>query len=237
MIGKNDYVSVVYDEKRTPKTDYPLELASYLFTRFDMKEGAKLLEIGCGRGDFLEAFRELGVDCYGLDLAESAVKKLRHLQVKKADVSKEPFPFEDDTFDIVYHKSLIEHLYSPEHLMRETYRVLKPGGRVIILTPDWVSQVKVFYDDFTHCRPYNMASLHDVLQVYGFSEITTERFYQLPVLWSTPGLKMPCKLLQIVLSTPNARRLAKISGIKFFRWAVELMVLGNGVKEEGAAGS
>ncbi len=118
MIGKNDYVSVVYDEKRTPKTDYPLKLAFYLFARFDMKEGAKLLEIGCGRGDFLEAFQELGADCYGIDLAESAVKNLCHLQVKKVDVSKELFPFEDNTFDIVYHKSLIEHLYSPGHLMR-----------------------------------------------------------------------------------------------------------------------
>ena len=231
MRGKNDYVSVVYDEKRTPKTDYPLKLASHLFTRFDMRKGAKLLEIGCGRGDFLEAFQELGADCYGLDQAESAVKKLRHLQVKKADVSKEPFPFEDNAFDIVYHKSLIEHLYSPEHLMRETYRVLKPGGRVIILTPDWVSQMKVFYEDFTHCRPYDVNSLRDVLQIYGFSEIETELFYQLPALWRYLGLKIFSKLLQIILSTPNARKLTKTSGIKFFRWSVELMVLGSGVKK------
>ena len=231
MTGKNDYISVVYDEKRTPKTDYPLKLASYLFNRFDMKKGVKLLEVGCGRGDFLEAFQQLRADCCGLDQEESAVENLGHLQVKKADVSKDPFPFEDNTFDIVYHKSLIEHLYSPEHLMRETYRVLRPGGRVIILTPDWVSQMKVFYEDFTHCRPYDATSLHDVLQVHGFSEIMTERFYQLPVIWSHTGLKILCKLLQILLSTPNARRLTKTSGIKFFRWAVELMVLGSGVKK------
>lgn len=224
-------MSVVYNEKRTPKTDYPLKLASYLFTRFDMQKGEKLLEIGCGRGDFLKSFQQLGADCYGLDLAESAVAQLRHLQVKKADVSKESFPFEANAFDFVYHKSLIEHLYSPDHLMRETYRVLRPGGRVIILTPDWLSQMKVFYGDFTHCRPYDVNSLHDVLQVYGFSDITTERFYQLPVIWRQPWLKILCKVLQIVLSTPNARGLARITGIKSFRWAVELMVLGTGVKK------
>ncbi|MBI4284060.1 MAG: class I SAM-dependent methyltransferase [Chloroflexi bacterium] len=231
MTGKNDYVSVVYDERRTPKTDYPLKLASYLVNRFALKKGDKLLEVGCGRGDFLEAFQRLGIDCYGLDQAVSAVENLGHLQVKKADVSIEPFPFEGNAFDVVYHKSLIEHLYSPEHLMRETYRILRPGGRAIILTPDWVSQMKVFYEDFTHCRPYDVTSLRDALQIYGFSEITTERFYQLPIVWSYPGLKILCKVLQIMLSTPNARSLTRISRIKLFRWAVELMVLGTGVKK------
>ncbi len=98
------------------------------------------------------------------------------------------------------------------------------------MTPDWVSQMKVFYEDFTHCRPYDAASLHDVLRIYGFSEIETELFYQLPVLWRYPGLKILCKLLQITLSTPNARKLTRTSGIKFFRWSVELMVLGAGIK-------
>jgi len=56
-------------------------------------------------------------------------------------------------------------------------------------------------------------------------------FYQLPALWRYPGLKIFSKLLQIILSTPNARKLTKTSGIKFFRWSVELMVLGSGVKK------
>ena len=230
MTEERDYVSVVYNEKRTPKTDYPPKLASYLFTRFGIKKGAKLLEVGCGRGDFLEAFQQLGADVYGLDRSETAAANLAQLQVKKTDVSIESFPFEDNTFDIVYHKSLIEHLYSPDNLMRESYRVIRRGGRVIILTPDWPSLMKVFYEDFTHSRPYDTTSLRDVLQVYGFSEITTERFYQLPVIWRQPWLKGICKVLQIVLTTPNARWLTKITGIKFFRWTVELMVLGTGVK-------
>lgn len=215
----NDYVSVIFDERR-PRTNYPPKLASYLFTRFDI--GGKLLDIGCGRGESMEAFRELGVDCWGLDIADSAIKK----QVKRVDVSREGFPFKDNTFDIVYHKSLIEHLYNPDNLMRETYRVLKPKGRVIILTPDWWSQLKVFYGDFTHCRPYDVGSLSDMLRVYGFWEVVTERFYQLPILWRYPSLKIFSKLLQMILSTPNARK----SGIKFFRWSVELMVLGTGLK-------
>lgn len=228
---KNDYVSIVYDEKRKPKTYYPLELVSYLSNRFNIEKGSKLIEIGYGRGDFLDAFHQSGVECFGIDLCESSVKNLSHLQVKKADIVKDAIPFDDNMFDVVYHKSLIEHLYSPCHLMRETYRILKPGGRVIILCPDWNSQIKVFYNDFTHCRPYTTAALHDVLQVYGFSEVNTELFYQLPMLWKYRNLKIFSKLLQAVLSTPKARYLTEITGIKFFRWSVELMVLGTGIKK------
>jgi len=195
-----------------------------------MQQNDRLLEIGCGRGEFLQAFNQLGLNCCGVDLCEYRDKESYYLQVEKIDVSKDTFPFEDNTFNFIYHKSLIEHLYLPDHLMCETYRVLKSGGRVIILTPDWVSQTKVFYEDFTHCRPYDVTSLKDLLQYYGFSGIYSELFYQLPILWRYPGLKILGKLLQCIISTPTARKLTNLTGIKFFRWSVELMVLGTGVK-------
>ena len=226
-----DYISVVYDEARTPRTDYPFKLASYLTSRFNWGKESKLLEIGCGRGEFLDSFLQLGFDCSGIDLSNYIATDLKNIiNIEKADVSKDNLPYEDNYFDIVYHKSLIEHLYSPDQLMKETYRVLKPGGRVVILTPDWVSQMKVFYEDYTHSRPYDINSLRDLLHVYGLSKVETELFFQLPVLWYHPSLKIFSLFLQIIMSTPTARRLTKISGIKFFRWSVELMVLGTGVK-------
>lgn len=225
-----DYVSVVYDEKRTPRTDYPSKLVLYLFNRFNLKEKQKLLEIGCGRGEFLTAFQKLGLDCYGADMCDSSVKISGKLDVKKTDISKDKLPFEDNTFDIVYHKSLIEHLHSPINLMEETLRVLKPGGITIILTPDWASQMKVFYEDFTHFRPYDMTSLRDLLEIKGFSNVSSELFYQLPLVWHYPFLKVFSKLLQLFISTPKARKLTKITKIKFIRWSVELMVLGVGYK-------
>lgn len=230
MLMSKDYISVIYNEKRTPKTSYPNKLANYLIRRFDIPPGASLLEIGCGRGDVLSAFHDAGLECYGVDREQSSVDLLKHLDVRKVDITKDRLPFEDNKFDIVYHKSLIEHLYSPDSLMEETYRVLKPGGRVIILTPDWVSQMKVFYEDFTHSRPYDCTSISDLLEIYKFNDIISEKFYQLPVVWSFPILKIICRFLQIFLSTPMARKLTKLTRIKFFRWGVELMVLGTGVK-------
>jgi ubiquinone/menaquinone biosynthesis C-methylase UbiE len=226
----SDYVGVVYDEARTPRTEYPFQMASYLFTRFHLYKGQKLLEIGCGRGEFLNAFQQLGMSCYGVDLSEYSFCHLKDIQVAKVDISQDVLPFENNSFDVVYHKSLIEHLYSPDHLMKETYRVLKPEGRVIILTPDWVSTMKVFYEDYTHSRPYTVTAVSDLLKVYDFKKIESELFYQLPILWRYPKLKIISLFLQMFLSTPAARYLTKVTGLKFFRWSVELMVLGTGEK-------
>jgi len=224
---KRDYLSVVYDENKKPKTDYPFKMASYIAKRFNFKRGQKLLEIGCGRGEFLLGFQRLGLNCSGCDLNKTIIENLK---IKRVDVSKEKLPYDDNSFDIVYHKSLIEHLYSPENLMKETYRILKPGGIVIILTPDWVSQMKVFYEDFTHSRPYDKTSLHDVLEIFGFKRAKTELFRQLPVLWKYPFLKFFSKFLSLIISTPLARKLTDLTKIKFIRWSVELMVFGYGLK-------
>jgi cyclopropane fatty-acyl-phospholipid synthase-like methyltransferase len=48
-----DFVDVTYDEGRLPLTAYPNKLARYLFDRYQLKQGDKLLDIGCGRGEFL----------------------------------------------------------------------------------------------------------------------------------------------------------------------------------------
>ena len=225
----NNYLDTIYNEERTPKTNYPYQLAKYLSRRFSLKQDGKLLEPGPGRGDFLLAFKKLGFECQGID-REIHPALAKEVELSKVNIEKEKFPFPDNTFDIVYHKSLIEHFYSPHHLMSETRRILKPGGKVIILTPDWVSTMKVFYEDITHCRPNDTTALKDTLTMYGFKNIEVERFYQLPLIWKYPILKVFTWLLRLFLSSLSARKLAEFTGIKSFRWSVELMVLGVGEK-------
>jgi len=225
-----DYVDVVYDEKRTPKTKYPAKLARYLSNRFNFKSGFKLLELGCGRGEFLEAFQKEGLDCYGVDLSSHCLENNPNLKVSCVDVVSVNLPYADNFFDVVYHKSFLEHFYSPDKIMKETLRVLKPCGQVIILTPDWASQMKTFYEDFSHCHPYTKDALRDLLEVFGFSNIKTENFYQYPAIWKYPVMKILSRLLQFLISISVARKLTKLTGIKYFRWSVELMILGYGEK-------
>ena len=152
------------------------------------------------------------------------------MEVKQCDLASDVFPYDDEYFDVVYHKSVLEHMYDPGNLMRETIRVLKPGGKLIILTPDWHTQWKNFFEDFTHSRPFDVIALSDLLKIYGFKNTIIEKFYQLPVIWKIPAIKGFSKLLQLIINVYGGRWLTKNTGINFFRWSVELMILGYGEK-------
>ena len=184
-----DYLAVVYDEKRRPRTAYPGQLARYLFDRFSLKSGMTLLEAGCGRGEVMEGFHRLGLQVSGIDGSPAAVEMLRAYAVRQVDLDQGIFPFPDNTFDVVYSKSVIEHFHDPSHFLSECIRVLKPAGQLITLTPDWVSQMPIFFDDYTHRTPFTVESLRDMLHIFGLKNVTSEKFYQLPILWRCPPLK------------------------------------------------
>ena len=220
----SDYVSTIYNEKVRPKTAYPLELCAHLVQRFNIPKKAKILDVGCGRGDFLEAFQTQGLEASGIDREPSAASVAPSVAVKYCDLEKDTFPFADGTFDVVFSKSVLEHLFNPEKFLLECRRILKPGGRIVLMTPDWVSQMKIFFDDYSHRQPYTVTGVKDVLDIFGFKETQAGLFYQLPVLWRYPALKILSRILQWVVPVTTKSR------IKFIRWSVELMVLGTGVK-------
>lgn len=65
------------------------------------------------------------------------------------DLQNINLPYNDSTFDCVFSKSFIEHFYYPEQIIQAIYRILKPGGTVITMTPDWDVIYKMFYEDYT----------------------------------------------------------------------------------------
>ena len=225
-----NYLKTTYSLKRAPKSNYPEQLVKYLADRFNLSQGMTLLELGCGRGDFLKQFRKIGMKCCGIDRDIAAKEYSPELDIRIADLAVEKFPFEDNSIDIIYHKSVIEHFYSPDHLMKQSFRVLKPGGKLIILTPDWVSQMEVFYEDITHCRPYDCSALSDVFSMFGFKNIQIEKFNQLPILWKLKMLRIVSGILSLFFNVRIGRKITKFTKIKFFRWSIELMVLGYGEK-------
>lgn len=227
---KLNYIETRYDVKSRPKSDYPSKLISYLAVKFNLNKGMKLLEIGSGRGDFLNAFDDFGIECYGIDIDPSAKKFTPNLDIQIVDITKDIFPYEDNTFDVIFQKSVIEHVYTPNHLISESIRVLKKGGKLIILTPDWESQYKVFYEDVTHCRPYTPVAMKETLNMFGLNDIKVEKFTQLPSTWNNIFLRSLAKFLNLLFGTKTGRWLSKKTGVKFFRWSVELMILGAGTK-------
>ena len=109
--------------------------AMYLRVRF----GARLLEIGCGSGRQLEFLRQLGWRVEGLDLDPVAVKvaSARGLTVHTGSLKEQNFP--DQYFDAVVSSHVIEHVHDPIGLLRECGRVLRPGGKLVVITPNTAS--------------------------------------------------------------------------------------------------
>ena len=64
---QRDYVAVTYNEKDRPFTQYPDKLAHYLSLRYELPKGSKILDLGCGRGEFLRGFIRCGLNGYGVD--------------------------------------------------------------------------------------------------------------------------------------------------------------------------
>lgn len=178
------YLETIYNEKDKPLTEYPKRLINYLFHRFEMKKNDKILELGCGRGEFLNEFINTGLEGHGVDISNFSKNFFPKLNFKKVDMANEQLPYEDNYFDIIYSKSLIEHFYYPEKIFQEAYRVLKPGGKIITLTPEWKYIYKSFYEDFTHRVPFTKISLRDIHEMTKFNSITVESFIQLPILFN-----------------------------------------------------
>jgi SAM-dependent methyltransferase len=216
------YLQTIYSEQTRPKTIYPVELAHRLKDMFQLKDGARLLDVGCGRGDFAAAFVEAGLVVDGVDW-EKVEGFAANVTFTAGDISG-ALPYADNTFDVVFSKSVIEHMDDVEHFVKENMRVLKPSGRLICMTPDWITCINIFYDDHTHKRPFTVTGMRDLLRIVGVKDVSSEIFYQLPVLWRHPWLIIFSKILQL------AGPVKKLHKNKFVRWSRELMVIGTGIK-------
>jgi len=218
----SNYLSVVYDEGSRPYTNYPEKLCHYLYQSFNLSPNMKLLEPGCGRGEFLLNFQKLGMNVQGVDISMEAKDYSSKLKIEICDVENEALPFQSNTFDVIFSKSFIEHLHNPEIYLQEAFRVLKPGGFLITLVPDWESNYKTYFDDFTHRTPFTKPSLRDAYKIFNFEDVSVYKFRQLPIVWKFPIINYFCAAISPLIPV-------RVNS-KFLRWSRELMLLGYGVK-------
>jgi SAM-dependent methyltransferase len=216
-----NYIDVTYNEKDRPITTYPEQLVDYLCDRYKLKPGMKLLDVGCGRGEFSKAFINKGLIVFSCDKDVSDFHK--NLNIKYFDV-EHGFPYLTNFFDVIFSKSIIEHVKDQDMFMKSYYSRLKQNGIAIIMCPEWNSQHEIFFNDYTHIKPYTIESLKDFMVVHGFKKVKSEKFYQLPVLWKYPKLKIISKILQLFVPVRIVPK------NKFIRWSIELMILAEGIK-------
>jgi len=101
--------------------------------------GLKVLEIGCGLGTDGAQFARAGADYTGIDLTEASIELARKrfelfgLKGEFRVADAEQLDFADDTFDLVYSHGVLHHTPDIEAAVREVHRVLKPGGRAVVM--------------------------------------------------------------------------------------------------------
>jgi SAM-dependent methyltransferase len=101
------------------------------------KERGSLLDVGCGNGTYLATMKELGWHTVGIETDEHAAEIARNrfgLDVRIGSLADAMFPA--DSFDAISLSHVIEHVYDPVALLTECCRILRPGGKLIVLTPN-----------------------------------------------------------------------------------------------------
>ncbi len=209
----------------------------WLLSQFERFVGARVLEAGCGIGNFTEQLLDRQrLICTDLDpyYAEIAGRRYAHLENVSASqldpsLAEDIEPVASEKPDTVIAMNVVEHVGDDEAVLKSYCDVLQPGGHVIVLAPahDWLFTE---YDRrLGHFRRYTRATLGERLKAAGFEVVHTQQFNRLGVLgwWAsgklgrkqfTPGqMKLFHRVLPIAKLVENIDSLPGLSVIAIGR--------------------
>ena len=139
-----------------------------------MFDEGPVLDVGAGRGYFLEALAARGIEAVGIDIREEAAEEGRRIGVEI--LVEDAFTSLQQRTDLagIYLSHLIEHLEPTrvDELLRLAARSLRVGGTIVVVTPnpgDWLTLSHVFWLDPTHVRPYPIELVGAMLEAAGFT--------------------------------------------------------------------
>lgn len=116
----------------------PSFFSKYINTLGKEATGSKILDVGCGVGQVVKALREKGLEAQGVDVSEPNIRKANEHVGHCTLYEGNQLPFRDNTFQSVGAFNVLEHVEEPEAFIRELVRVLKPGGRLVISSPNFL---------------------------------------------------------------------------------------------------
>lgn len=142
----------------------------------------RLLDAGCGPGMLLDAAKARGWAPTGVELCRWAARQARKNHGNEViEGSLETAHLPDGTFDAVTMLDVIEHLADPKQAIRDTFRVLKPGGVALLLTPDIDAPVSRLMGRWwwglrpAHLYYFSRATLSNLMKDAGFEIVAAPR--------------------------------------------------------------
>jgi 2-polyprenyl-3-methyl-5-hydroxy-6-metoxy-1,4-benzoquinol methylase len=155
------------------------------FLSRSLPTGARVLDVGCGRGVILGALADRGFEVHGVEISAEAVRgadsraKIR-IASRLADAG-----FDADSFDEVVVWHVLEHLPDPRGTLVEVRRILRPGGRLIVAVPNfaslqarWSGAAWFHLDLPRHLFHFPVSALRELLCATGF-EVESEHHFSL----------------------------------------------------------
>jgi SAM-dependent methyltransferase len=188
-------VQEYYEElwERLPEGLEPPDFARRLaFLRGELSASDRVLDLGCGSGEFTAVLGASGTRVVGAEVATAAVRRAqaRHSGAEFVLVPIDgPLSFEDGSFDLVWASEVIEHVPDTARWLSEVRRVLAPRGRVLLTTPSHgrlrlaLLGVERFSEPLgDHLHLYTRSSLAEVLGEFGFGEVSVRAVGGPPLL-------------------------------------------------------
>jgi demethylmenaquinone methyltransferase/2-methoxy-6-polyprenyl-1,4-benzoquinol methylase len=168
------YLSTVYD--RVNPFVWTEGMRDQALEWFDVDAGDRVLDVGCGTGFATEGLLAHTDDVHGLDQSAHQLEQAYDKFGKRGPVrfyrgDAERLPFRDDSFDALWSSGSIEYWPNPVDALAECRRVVKPGGPVLVVGPDYPNNtlfqkladaIMLFYDESEADRMFREAGFESV---------------------------------------------------------------------------
>lgn len=127
----------ISDEKYSKNDEFLRTSKFYTLSNVPRSKKLVILDVGCGTGINSEYMVKLGHNVVGVEISGVALDKYRGRGLKGTQCNiNESLPFKNGSFDMIFASEVLEHLYDTGYFLSESYRVLKPGGTLLLSTPN-----------------------------------------------------------------------------------------------------
>jgi SAM-dependent methyltransferase len=181
-----------------------------LLRRFEVPSG-RVLDVGSGFGFFLKSLQEEGYQPYGLEVSDYARQRAREYTAAPivGQTAERDFPFEPGFFDAVTMFDVIEHIEDYPSTLAECKRTLRPGGRILVMTPSGHSIARFllgrhwsWHKDPTHVHMFTPGSLVSALRDAGFGDLEAFTLFNFYIVGDATSFLRPLRRIRRFVRVP-----------------------------------